>query len=317
MIRANISDTHFSFTSPLSNRSHTDLIVLHHTGGKDIDASAEQIHHWHIDAGYCGIGYHFVIRKNGTVERGRPVNSIGSHAFGSNSHSVGIHLCGNFEEVQPTDAQIEMASMLIANLCADFNIPIDRNHIKGHFEVDPDGLRGTSCPGKFLTALHDTIVGKANWYRYNSKTDSVDSTPVPVSPSADMLSTHFGKNEFWCRGLEQGTCHCNHSRNINPRLLELLEQLRSNIGNLPLFIHSGYRCPEHNLAVGGARFSQHTAGNAADLAVPSGLSFDDFHWYVSQLPFDGIGLYPRGSHDGWIHVDVRDGGIGSKIYWNG
>jgi len=319
MIRANITEKKFNFANALSNRNYTDLIVIHHTGGKDIDAYAEQIHDWHLSAGYSGIGYHFVIRKNGTIERGRPINAIGSHAYGSNAHSIGIHLSGNFEEAQPTDAQIEMTAMLIANLCEDFSIPTDRDHIKGHFEVDPDGKRGTSCPGKNLFAQLDTIVGKANWYRYNARPNVIDKPADPIKPSGDMLSEHFGKNEFWCRGQEQGTCNCNHSCKVNPRLIELLEQLRKNIGGKSIFINSGYRCPDHNSspAVGGARFSQHTEGNAADLAIPDGLTFGQFQWYIEQLPFDGIGLYPRGTYDGWIHVDVRDGGIGSKIYWEG
>lgn len=316
MIRANITEKAFNFVNPLSYRDYTDLIVIHHTGGKDIDASAEQIHDWHISSGYAGIGYHFVIRKNGAIERGRPIDTVGSHAYGSNSHSIGIHLSGNFEDAQPTDAQIEMTAMLIANLCEDYNIPTDRDHIKGHFEVDPDGLSGTSCPGKNLFDKLDTIVGKANWYRYGASPDVVDE---PAEPAGDMLSEHFRRNEFWCKGQEQGTCNCNHSCKVSPRLLELLEQLRKNIGGLPIYVNSGYRCPKHNSspAVGGAEFSQHTEGNAADLAIPNGLSFGQFKWYVEQLPFDGIGLYKRGEYDGWIHVDVRDGGIGSKIYWEG
>ena len=322
MIRANIKETNLNF-APLNNRSATNLIVIHHTGNpQDDDLSAVEIHRSHLAQGWAGIGYHFVIRKDGSIERGRPVNTIGSHAYGRNSDSIGIHICGNFESADPqtfrigspTDAQIESAAMLIANLTADYNIPCDRKHIVGHCE-----LMATACPGKNLFARLDEISGKANWYRFNSRPEAPDKPVKQINPSGDMLSEHFGKNEFWCRGQEQGTCHCNHSCKVNPRLLELLEQLRKNIGGRAIFINSGYRCPDHNSspAVGGARFSQHTAGNAADIAVPSGLSFGEFKWYVEQLPFDGIGLYKRGEYDGWIHVDVRDGGIGSKIYWEG
>ena len=81
---------------------------------------------------------------------------------------------------------------------------------------------------------------------------------------------------------------------MHPKLIELLEKLRANVGGVPN--------------------SQHVLGTAADLAVPSGMTFNEFQWYVEQLPFDGIGLYP---YQDFIHVDVRDGGIGSKIYWEG
>lgn len=161
MQRANITETNLQFGA-LMNRSYTDMIVIHHTGGKDIDASAEQIHEWHINADYSGIGYHFVVRKDGTIERGRPVDTIGAHAFGENYHSIGIHLSGDFDKTIPTMAQIEMTSMLTANLCADFGIPIDKKHIVGHCD-----LMATDCPGRNLYEKIAIIVGKANWYRWN------------------------------------------------------------------------------------------------------------------------------------------------------
>lgn len=136
-----------------------------------------------------------------------------------------------------------------------------------------------------------------------------------------QLSEHFFADEFWCRGQDQGTCNCNHSLKIDPRLIELLEQLRAEIGGYPLIINSGYRCPDHNAAIGGARYSQHCMGTAADIACPDNLTMPEFLWYVEQLPFDGIGYYYRGSctgpSAGWIHGDIRDGSIGSHIYWEG
>ena len=144
----------------LTEREDTDMIVIHHTGGTDIDASAEQIDGWHKNQDWVGIGYHFVIRKNGTIERGRPEWAEGSHAYGENWHSLGIHLSGAMDKVQPTDAQIESCAHLVAYLCDKYEIPIDREHIVGHREVNDD----TSCPGENLFAKMDLIVSKAAWY---------------------------------------------------------------------------------------------------------------------------------------------------------
>ena len=143
------------------------MIVIHHTGSEingnpyDDDHSAKEIDQWHKNAGWSMIGYHFVIRKNGSIERGRPEWTIGSHAYGENFHTLGIHLCGNFNAVKPTDQQIEMSAMLIANLCDKYNIPTDKDHIVGHRD-----LMSTDCPGKNLYDLLPTIIGKANFYRY-------------------------------------------------------------------------------------------------------------------------------------------------------
>lgn len=162
MQRVNIIETNLDF-GYLSERTYTNLIVIHHTGA-DIDASAKEIHQWHISAPnyYSGIGYHFVIRKDGTIERGRPVDTIGAHSYGYNAHSLGIQLSGDFDKTFPTMAQIEMTAMLIANLCADYCIPIDLGHICGHCD-----LMATDCPGKNLYEKIPIISGKANWYRYN------------------------------------------------------------------------------------------------------------------------------------------------------
>ena len=165
MKRINVIDRGLQFAKPLENRPATNFLVIHHTGSgadNDIDASAEQIHSWHLNnPGWAGIGYHYVVRKNGTVEQGRPHWTIGSHAYGKNSESIGIHLSGDFTTASPTEAQIENTALLIANICTDYGLPIDRQHVFGHREVGE-----SSCPGDVLFGMLDTIVGKANFYRY-------------------------------------------------------------------------------------------------------------------------------------------------------
>ena len=168
MIQAKIIETNLDFSS-LSERGETDMLVIHHTGCNDIDASAEQIHGWHVGQGWSGIGYHFVVRKNGDIERGRPEWAVGSHAYGENYHTIGIHLSGDFEQAKPTSAQIEKTAVLIANLCEKYNIPTDRDHIVGHCD-----LMATDCPGKNLYSQLEILIGKANWYRNNTGADTID-----------------------------------------------------------------------------------------------------------------------------------------------
>jgi len=159
-VSIDIKETYLNFNS-LSERSYTDMIVIHHTGSPDMDASAEQIHGWHLNNGWSGIGYHYVIRKNGDIERGRPEWAIGSHAYGENSHTIGIHLSGDFEQAYPTEDQVDSCAKLIADICDRYGISIDRDHIVGHGE-----LMATSCPGANLQTLlfDNTIIGKAIFY---------------------------------------------------------------------------------------------------------------------------------------------------------
>lgn len=162
MIAPKIKKYDLWFTS-LAARGDTNLIILHHTGNPwDDDLSAEDIHRMHQAEGWSGCGYHYIVRKNGEIEEGRPEWAIGSHALGYNSHSIGVHICGNFEISTPTDAQIESASYLIGWLCDRYGLVGDADHIKGHRD-----LMATLCPGQNLYDIIQTIRGKSIWYAQN------------------------------------------------------------------------------------------------------------------------------------------------------
>lgn len=143
-------------------RDETDMIVIHHTGNPtDDDLSAEEIHESHLERGWSGIGYHFVVRKNGEIEVGRPMDAWGAHAEGDNDHTIGIVVCGNFEIAEPTVEQIESTSVLVAWLCERYNIaPITKDTVVGHRDLMP-----TACPGQNLYDLLQEIRGKAIWYQ--------------------------------------------------------------------------------------------------------------------------------------------------------
>ena len=130
-----------------------------------------------------------------------------------------------------------------------------------------------------------------------------------------MSSKYFSDVELMCHGADQGDCNCGEETayRVNPRLLELLDQLRENVGG-PLKLSCAYRCPAHNAAVSGVENSQHVLGNAADIIVPDWLTIDEFLWYTQQLPIDGRGVY---RNSGFVHCDVRDGGVDAGYYWEG
>lgn len=63
--------------------------------GRGDDAST--IHDWHLERSWAGIGYHWVILEDGTLQMGRPEYWVGAHASGDNSDSIGIVLIGKDE----------------------------------------------------------------------------------------------------------------------------------------------------------------------------------------------------------------------------
>lgn len=82
-------------------RAKTDWLVVHCSATPgSLDIGAAEIRQWHIAKGWSDIGYHFVIRRNGKVEPGRPENMIGSHVKNHNANSLGICLVGGVDAKQ-------------------------------------------------------------------------------------------------------------------------------------------------------------------------------------------------------------------------
>lgn len=130
-----IIETNLSFGS-MSVRSKTNRIIVHHAAAKSCGAAT--IHQWHKNNGWSGIGYHFVVRKNGTIERGRPEKYVGAHASGSNSDSLGVCFEGNFESETMNATQKNAGKELVAYLKKRYGI----SKVQRHKDVG-----STDCPG--------------------------------------------------------------------------------------------------------------------------------------------------------------------------
>lgn len=108
-------------------------------------------------------------------------------------------------------------------------------------------------------------------------------------------SEHFSNAEMACR------CGCGANECV-PELLAALEAFRTAVG-APVIVNSGYRCPAHNAAVGGAKASQHVLGRAADVRV-KGRTPAELEAVARTVPaIKGIG---RDDHKGFVHLDVRE-----------
>lgn len=89
----------YKFKSPLKKRSKTSEIILHCSAtpeGKDF--TVDTIHKWHIERKFSGIGYQYVIYRDGSIHRGRPEDAAGAHATDHNSVSIGICYIGGTDK---------------------------------------------------------------------------------------------------------------------------------------------------------------------------------------------------------------------------
>lgn len=85
----------------MANRKSTDFIVIHCSATRpSMDVGAKEIRKWHTSPprNWADIGYHYVIRRNGTVEAGRAEKVVGAHVEGHNHNSLGVCWVGGVNE---------------------------------------------------------------------------------------------------------------------------------------------------------------------------------------------------------------------------
>ncbi|WP_103915912.1 N-acetylmuramoyl-L-alanine amidase [Xylanibacter ruminicola] len=121
------------------------LIVIHCSAVKpDQTSSAAQIDTWHRQRGFhLGIGYHYVVRRNGQIEPGRPEYMVGAHCQNHNSHSIGVCYEGGLDaRGQPADTRTEEQKVALRRLLKDLRGRYHRALIVGHHDLNPH----KACP---------------------------------------------------------------------------------------------------------------------------------------------------------------------------
>ena len=110
---------------------------------------------------------------------------------------------------------------------------------------------------------------------------------------AKRLSENFRVNEFACK--DGSDCIL-----VDAELVNFLQKIRNKF-NKPVVINSGYRTATYNKSIGGAAFSQHVKGTAADITIKGITPLEIAEYAEELMPYSGgIGLYKN-----FTHVDVR------------
>jgi len=101
-------------------RSITMLIIHCSAVRPDQESSAAQIDTWHRRQ--LGIGYHYVVRRDGEIEHGRPEWMIGAHCKNHNAHSIGVCYEGGLDiRGQPDDTRTEAQKASMRRLLEDLH----------------------------------------------------------------------------------------------------------------------------------------------------------------------------------------------------
>ena len=122
------------------------MLIIHCSAVKpDQESSAAQIDTWHRrQAWKLGIGYHYVIRRDGEIEHGRPEWMIGAHCVNHNAHSIGICYEGGRDiRGQPDDTRTEAQKASMRRLLEELHWRYPRAIIIGHHDLNP--LKDCPC----------------------------------------------------------------------------------------------------------------------------------------------------------------------------
>lgn len=132
-----------------------DSIIIHCSATKaGMDFSAMDIDRWHRARGFHEIGYHYVIRLDGSIEGGRSVALAGGHCVGWNERSIGICYIGGLgADGNPADTRTKAQKEALGGLIKELKLLYPINNVLGHRDTSPDlNGNGSVEPNEFIKA---------------------------------------------------------------------------------------------------------------------------------------------------------------------
>lgn len=143
-------------------------IVIHYSATYPATTlTRDQVDKWHRERGFREIGYHWFIRRDGTLEEGRAEGTLGAHVRGHNSGTIGICWAGGLDRTtgpnvgvwNPSAAQVECMVRLVHDIQRRWP---SAKRVIGHKDLVP-----TECPGL-------PKGGVAEWWAGVSKPEAPD-----------------------------------------------------------------------------------------------------------------------------------------------
>lgn len=202
----NIIEKSYKWKGSLQKRSRTDYIILHHAAS--VSCSPDDIHRIHVSTnGWTGIGYHFYVRKDGSVYRGRPIDTVGAHCEDYNSRSIGICFEGNYAtEVAMPDVQRRAGQELVAFL----------KKVYAKAKVMPHRhFNATACPGKNFP-LEDIASGVVELTEASEIVDELAKRGIMTNTALWSVKCSADTNAYW---LARKICNMTKtSSERNPKL---------------------------------------------------------------------------------------------------
>jgi hypothetical protein len=128
-------------------------IVFHCSATKEGNFfNAADIDAWHKKRGWSGIGYHYVVLLDGTIEKGRPDKKIGAHVRGFNKNSIGVAYIGGVDtNGKPKDTRTPLQKEALKELAIKLKWLYTKAEFSGHRDFSPDlNKNGVIEPKEFI-----------------------------------------------------------------------------------------------------------------------------------------------------------------------
>lgn len=160
----------------------THLVVHYSASYADQNLTVKDIDRMHRDRGWQMVGYHYVIRRDGTVERGRPDSMVGAHVGGQNTGKLGICWIGGLDRAtgpnKGVDNRTEVQTTALIALIRELLKKYPGAKVVGHRDLAP-----TQCPGFDVPAWWAKIQKKAA------------PEPKPADPKAPAKTGYMGEQK--------------------------------------------------------------------------------------------------------------------------
>lgn len=136
-------------------RKITDIILHCTATPAKMDIGVKEVDKWHRHRGWKGCGYHVIIRRDGTVEYGRPMERVGAHTKGHNRHSIGVAYAGGVDlDGKPEDNLTAAQEKALINLVEELRRDYGALTVSGHNQYSPK-----ACPSFIVSEKFPDING--------------------------------------------------------------------------------------------------------------------------------------------------------------
>lgn len=136
------------YNANTKDRERTDFIAIHCSATSEKqNFGAADIDKWHRAKGWACIGYHYVIKRDGTIEKGRKESQVGAHVANWNATSLGICMIGGVDADDPKKAEDNFTPEQyesLKTLVRELKVKYPKAKVQGHRDF-PQVAKACPC----------------------------------------------------------------------------------------------------------------------------------------------------------------------------